>query len=702
MAIHCHQPVGNFDHVIRQAADLAYRPFLKVLENHPEIPIALHYSGILYEWFEKHAPDIIDLLRKLSDRNQIEFLGGGFYEPILMMLPERDRLGQMKMQNDYIKDTFARQVRGFWLTERVWEQSIVSSAARAGYQYVTVDDSHFKYAGIPDVKNGYYITEDQSSKLAVFPAKEFLRYAIPFRNPEDSVSFFQNISTEDGAAVVVYADDGEKFGTWPGTHKHVYLDGWLDRFLAALKENASWIKLKKFSDIIDEIPPCRTAYLPDASYREMMEWALPADTLIAHRRLEEKLASCGILDEARYFLKGTFWRSFLAKYPESREMYSKMLITSALVDRAGKKANYRKALRELYQGQCNCSYWHGIFGGLYLPHLRSAVYEHLIKAENLISPRLKTPETAGGDFNFDGKEELLIATNRFNLYIKPHTGGHIYEFDVRNRAFNLGAGLTRRKESYHDEILNPPSPSEHGVKSIHDKLTFKEPGLDKLLFYDWYKRESFVDHFLENSESIENLYSCRFRELGDFVGGSYQTSISKKKGSLELVLFREGAVNLDGRALPLSIKKSIAVESDSDLIEFRFVLENKSDHPISAVFAAEFNFALLAGSAPDRFYWSEKPEESRGPLNSKLALDASDFGLVDRWIGINVSFGFGRTISVWTYPVQTVSQSEAGLEHIYQSSTVLPRWPVNLPPAAHENIDFSLRIIELASPGRRP
>ena len=701
MAIHCHQPVGNFDHVIRQAADLAYRPFLKVLEDHPEIPVALHYSGILYEWFEKHAPDIMDLLGKLSERNQIEFLGGGFYEPILMMLPERDRLGQMKMQNDYIKQTFGTEVRGFWLTERVWEQSITSSVARAGYEYVAVDDSHFKYAGIPDVKNGYYITEDQANMLSVFPAKEFLRYAIPFRDPQESISFFQNNSTEDGAAVVVYADDGEKFGTWPGTHKHVYLDGWLDRFLGALKENGSWIRLRKFSDIIDEIPPCQTAYLPDASYREMMEWALPADTHVAHRRLEEKLASCGILDEARYFLKGTFWRSFLAKYPESNEMYSKMLITSALVDAARKNADRNMALRELYQGQCNCSYWHGVFGGLYLPHLRSAVYEHLIKAENLVRPPHKTVETATGDFNFDGKEELLITTNRFNLYLKPHSGGHIFEFDVRNKAFNLSAGLTRRKESYHEEILNPPPSSEHGVETIHDKLTFKEPGLDKLLFYDWYKRESFVDHFLETSENIENLYSCRFKELGDFVGGAYEASISRKKGSLELALFREGSVNPDGRPLPFSVKKSITVGNDSDLIEFRFILENKSEHPISGVFASEFNFALLGGSAPDRFYWSEKPEESRGPLNSKLMLEASYFGLIDQWIGINVSFAFGRKTSVWTFPVQTVSQSESGLEHIYQSSTVLPRWPLDLAPAAREDIKFSLRIIESASPGRQ-
>ncbi len=42
------------------------------------------------------------------------------------------------------------------------------------------------------------------------------------------------------------------------------------------------------------------------------------------------------------------------------------------------------ARRALYRAQCNCPYWHGAFGGIYLPHLRNAVYNQMIAADNLL------------------------------------------------------------------------------------------------------------------------------------------------------------------------------------------------------------------------------------------------------------------------------------------------------------------------------
>ena len=96
------------------------------------------------------------------------------------------------------------------------------------------------------------------------------------------------------------------------------------------------------------------------------------------------------------------------RYPESDEMYARMLgISRRLVEtsaREGADPDYLEiARRELYRGQCNCSYWHGAFGGLYLPHLRNAVYRGLINAHNALDDaEAKTgPRVAleVGDFN---------------------------------------------------------------------------------------------------------------------------------------------------------------------------------------------------------------------------------------------------------------------------------------------------------------
>src|ERR1044072_5704898 len=81
------------------------------------------------------------------------------------------------------------------------------------------------------------------------------------------------------------------------------------------------------------------------------------------------------------FVKGGIWRNFLMKYPESNAMYKKMLRVSSKVH-AGKKNE--AALDHLWAGQCNCAYWHGVFGGLYLPVLRQAIYRNLIEAERIL------------------------------------------------------------------------------------------------------------------------------------------------------------------------------------------------------------------------------------------------------------------------------------------------------------------------------
>ena len=66
-AIHNHQPVGKFDFVAEDAYQKSYLPFMKVLERHQAIKITLHYTGILYHFFEQHHPEFIDMLRKLAD-----------------------------------------------------------------------------------------------------------------------------------------------------------------------------------------------------------------------------------------------------------------------------------------------------------------------------------------------------------------------------------------------------------------------------------------------------------------------------------------------------------------------------------------------------------------------------------------------------------------------------------------------------------
>jgi len=232
--IHNHQPIGNFEFVFEETYKNAYLPFIEVLENHPSIKIAIHFTGILLDWLIINKPGLIRKIKKMVARGQLEILTGGYYEPILCVIPEKDRIGQIKKLSDKIKKVFDYKPEGLWLAERVWEPTLPSTLSEVGVTYSILDDTHFKYAGLMDDQlNGYYITEELGKTIDLFPISRRLRYAIPFEDPDVTIEYLRSMATEAGNNMVVFADDGEKFGAWPNTYDHVYKARWLDRFFYA-------------------------------------------------------------------------------------------------------------------------------------------------------------------------------------------------------------------------------------------------------------------------------------------------------------------------------------------------------------------------------------------------------------------------------------------------------------------------------------
>ena len=227
-AVHNHQPVGNFDFIFERAYERAYQPFLEVLERHPDVRVSVHYSGILLDWLEKNRPEYLKSVRALCEAGRVESLGGGYYEPILPMLTESDRRGQVEALSARIESLFGERPRGMWLAERVWEPSLVASIADAGIEYVVLDGSHFKMVGKSDADlEGWFETEDQGRRLKLLPIHDAVRDTIPFRDVEDVIAQLRAMNDAGRAAgnrrvQVVFGDDGEKFGDWPDTYETVY------------------------------------------------------------------------------------------------------------------------------------------------------------------------------------------------------------------------------------------------------------------------------------------------------------------------------------------------------------------------------------------------------------------------------------------------------------------------------------------------
>ncbi len=145
--VHAHQPVGNFPAVIDEAHIRSYGMFLRVMERYPEFRFSVHFSGWLLDVLFERFPDDMERLAAMTRRGQVEWFGSGDCEPVLAAIPHRDRVTQIATLSDKIERRFGRRPSGAWLTERVWESSVVTSLVATGIRYVAVDDYHFLCAG---------------------------------------------------------------------------------------------------------------------------------------------------------------------------------------------------------------------------------------------------------------------------------------------------------------------------------------------------------------------------------------------------------------------------------------------------------------------------------------------------------------------------------------------------------------------------
>jgi hypothetical protein len=627
--IHNHQPVGNFDEVFDFAYTHSYYPLLRALLDRPQVKFGIHNSGPLCEWLEQHHPEYCDLLRTAVKSGQAEILASAFGEPILSLIPKRDAVEQIKYFKDYIDKKFACDVRGLWLTERVWEPSMIAVLNEAGIEYTLLDDTHFRFAGLgEDDLYSYYLTEDENRLLKVFPIDMRLRYLIPFHQLNETFDFLKVEAGKRENALKTLGDDGEKFGVWPGTYDWVHNHGWLTSFLNRLLSEAG-LETVLLKDLLRE-PPAGRVYLPTASYEEMGEWSLPIKAGNDYEELKRSV-------DKRFFylIRGGYFKNFLSKYPEANLMQKRMTYVSQNI------GEEREAKLALWRGECSCVYWHGIFGGLYLPHLREAVYKNLIEAESFnLRPDIKST-----DFDADGRDELVVSDRNFFGVLRPATGSFI-ELDDRQRLTNLLNYIGRRPEKYHARI--PPAADNAEVKSIHEIVRSKESDLGKYLVYDRYDRGFALDWRLPATPRAEDFY--RGNTGGEIIAYAGFDILGRDPVTIR---FQPAGKN--------SLEKTVRLIND----EQRFVeIAYRAGDESAAIgrLGVEFSLGLFNPRLRIGDNISLHELQSLEDLNS---FDINGDNLRP------IVFAATEKFSLRAYPIETISSSESGFERNFQGFTLL-------------------------------
>ncbi|MDP1633594.1 MAG: DUF1926 domain-containing protein [Gallionellaceae bacterium] len=662
MGVHAHQPVGNFDAVIEEAHTRCYRPFLRTLHRYPEFRFAAHFSGWLLDRLQEKYPQDMVLLGEMVARGQVEMFGGGDCEPVLAAIPLRDRIGQINVLTDKLSRGLGARVEGAWLTERVYIPTVVPGLADCGMKYVTVDDYHFLCVGKESAElDGFHTTEEDGRSIDLFPISEQLRYRLPFSPAAEAVAYLESLAHE-GRRAAIYFDDIEKFGIWPETYDWVYNRKWLEQFIEGVLASPH-IRTETFHDFHARSTTGGIIYLPTTSYIEMNEWTLPVRAAGIYDELVQREKREGRYERTKPFVRGGIWKNFFMRYPEANWMHKRMLALSERLAALPPERRSAALTEHLYRAQANDAYWHGLFGGLYLPHLRREVYVNLLALETGLDAVAPRPPLAVSDLDFDGVRELFLCNADAQAVVKLDAHAALCELDAYGLSHNFGDVLTQRAEHYYSKLEAAPETAHesNGIASPHERVAFKSSIDPADVVPDSRPRRLFADawHRLDD-QAVWPQYAA-----GEFKAPLMRATFAAPLDGGEVMK----TITLAGRTLLVGYRLR-------DVPGGRFSVEINLAMPSCDGYTGRY--ILADGNIPCGF-----GQELDLAVVTRLTLD-------DRCLGGGLRLTASRPIDIRARPHFTVSQSEVGFEKIMQAACLTLSWPIDAP---QQEVTISLEII---------
>ena len=635
-------PVGTPDSVLEECYQTVYKPFLQRLYSHPEVHAVLYYCGTLLDWLAAYHSEFLDVLSEMVTRRQIEIVGGGFYEPILTLIPRQDRVGQIELMTTMLRKQFGRRPRGCWLPECVWEPGLTSSLCSSGMEYTFLEDSQFSRAGLRGDKLFVpAVTEDQGKTLVVFPLHTSRRTTLL---PEHAHKYV--------------GDEKLYVSILPG--ENVTLSMLDDVVEAVLQKNVGTVLPFRY---LRTNSRRQRVYFPTSSTLSMHRWTQAPQPQRDHSRAEALLCQQDLQD---VYVEGGFFRNFLIRYPEASRLYAKMQYTHILVNQIrGDKQRKQAAREELWRGQHHSAYWHGSRDGVYNPSVRCELYRSLILAEKMARERgIFKPSIISLDFDMDGVEEYLYQGVAINGYIHS-IGGALFELDSLKTQHNYLATMARHPEVYHtDEAI--------------------------ALGYDLYSRSAFLDHMVDPGVTQEEFDNGVPDGSSRFHLEKYSL-VELNRDQFQIAFQTEGAAGVD--CPHVRIQKVYTFSKNA--ITVHYTITNIGDSALSRVFMSEVNLVFPDMQPSALRLWGCRNAHTSEELSpaKHYAGAYSRVQFTCKAVKQNLSLVLDGTAHVWGGAMRTSNlDGRSMMQTNMQGCTVLPRWPLELEPGQDWSTTVSLQL----------
>ncbi|MBI9103450.1 MAG: DUF1926 domain-containing protein [Spirochaetales bacterium] len=443
------QPLGLQQDYYEAVYQNYYKPCLTVLSEFPDIPFVLYYSGPLLDWLEVKHPEATMLINDMVKRKQVELLGGGFYEPLLSIIPNSDRSGHIELQTIQIRKRFGRRPRGGWIGEMVWEPGLPLSLKNSGLDYTFLDDTYLKAAGVKSDEMNYpCLTEEQGKTIMIFPLDSELKSYLLENSPADSFAYLKlrlkSLEKKDPRGRIRVLSLFFKGEEWNGVEG----GSRLRELLVLLQKNRKELNIDLPSHYTRVTTPLKKIYFP---------------ALMPGKMIHDKK------DIPRHDTA----RSLVTTYPEINLLYSKLLyVNNQIRQIRGDKSRKKSAQLGIWKAQQNRIFWYPKDEGNTYRYVRQSAYHDLIQAEiHSRESGIFQPNMVKYDFTMKGTPDFMFQGTQVNAYISSE-GAKVFELDYLPKPWNYQDTICHWAETQgnRDSFIETfYSDEDHPRKNVNSK-----------------------------------------------------------------------------------------------------------------------------------------------------------------------------------------------------------------------------------------
>ncbi|MFW9826944.1 MAG: hypothetical protein ACFFEY_04910 [Candidatus Thorarchaeota archaeon] len=268
---HIYQPPTQIPIVIKQIVNESYNPIFAAITNNLNAKLTLNINGTLTEQLHDFGYDnLIDTIKDLASKGQIEFTGSGKFHPLLPLIPEPEVNRQINLNRETNRHFFGKvyNPRGFFPPEMAVSKEIFEIVKKLGFDWIIMSGIANT---LPEFPTNYISVHPNGLRLLF--RDDYISIDCAFDKINNVDSFIKRLYYKNTSMdyYVILAMDGETFGHHV---KHA-----IDNFLIPLFEslsNRNDIKICTISEIVDKFPK-GFVQIPRASSWSTMPYDLATD-----------------------------------------------------------------------------------------------------------------------------------------------------------------------------------------------------------------------------------------------------------------------------------------------------------------------------------------------------------------------------------------------------------------------------------------